>query len=50
MKVAPSNLQASRWGDSDKVEIGHFGAGRGSPFGLSQSVTLGIISAKGRAR
>jgi len=48
MRVAPTNLQASRWGDSDKVEIGHLVLAMGSPFGLSQSVTLGIISAKGR--
>jgi serine protease Do len=48
MKVAPTNLQASRWGDSDRVEIGHMVLAMGSPFGLSQSVTLGIISAKGR--
>ena len=48
MRVAPTNLQASRWGDSDKVEIGHMVLAMGSPFGLSQSVTLGIISAKGR--
>lgn len=48
MRVAPTNLAASRWGDSDKVEIGHMVLAMGSPFGLSQSVTLGIISAKGR--
>src|SRR5438067_105173 len=42
------SVQASRWGDSDKVEIGHLALAMGSPFGLSQSVTLGIISAKGR--
>src|SRR4029077_9165943 len=48
MKIAPTNLQASRWGDSDKVEIGNMVLAMGSPFGLSQSVTLGIISAKGR--
>ena len=48
MKVAPTNLQSSRWGDSDKVDIGHLVMAMGSPFGLSQSVTLGIISAKGR--
>lgn len=48
MRIAPTNLQASRWGDSDKVEIGHIVLAMGSPFGLSQSVTLGIISAKGR--
>ncbi|MBS0263174.1 MAG: trypsin-like peptidase domain-containing protein [Planctomycetes bacterium] len=48
MRVNQTNLQASRWGDSDKVEIGHLVLAMGSPFGLSQSVTLGIISAKGR--
>jgi serine protease Do len=48
MQVAPSNLQAARWGDSEKVDIGHLVLAMGSPFGLSQSVTLGIISAKGR--
>ncbi len=35
-------------GDSDKVEIGDFVLAVGSPFGLSHSVTFGIISAKGR--
>ena len=48
MKVGQTNLQAARWGDSEKVEIGHMVLAMGSPFGLSQSVTLGIISAKGR--
>ncbi len=48
MKVVPTNLQASRWGDSDKLNIGNMVLAMGSPFGLSQSVTLGIISAKGR--
>jgi serine protease Do len=48
MKVSPTNLSAARWGDSDKTEIGHLVMAMGSPFGLSQSVTLGIISAKGR--
>lgn len=36
------------WGDSDKVHIGHYVLAVGSPFGLSQSVTMGIVSAKGR--
>lgn len=48
MKVSQTNLQPARWGDSDKTEIGHVVLAMGSPFGLSQSVTLGIISAKGR--
>jgi serine protease Do len=35
-------------GDSDKLEIGDFVLAMGSPFGLSHSVTYGIISATGR--
>jgi serine protease Do len=38
----------ARLGDSDGVEIGDFVLAVGSPFGLSHSVTYGIISAKGR--
>ncbi|GIX04228.1 MAG: MucD protein [Planctomycetaceae bacterium] len=41
-------LQAAEWADSNRVEIGHLVLAVGSPFGLSRSVTLGIISAKGR--
>ncbi len=48
LQVNAKNLQPARWGDSDKVEIGHMVLAMGSPFGLSQSVTYGIISAKGR--
>lgn len=46
--LAESNLSSSGWGDSDNLDIGHMVLAMGSPFGLSQSVTLGIISAKGR--
>lgn len=42
------NLSAARLGDSDILEIGDFVLAVGSPFGLSQSVTRGIVSAKGR--
>lgn len=43
-----SDLTPSRIGDSDMVEIGDFVVAVGSPFGLSHSVSYGIISAKGR--
>lgn len=46
--LAESNLSSAAWGDSDNLDIGHMVLAMGSPFGLSQSVTLGIISAKGR--
>ena len=48
LRITGSNLTAARWGDSDAVDIGHFVLAVGSPFGLSQSMTMGIISAKGR--
>ncbi len=48
MLVDEPNLVAARLGDSDKIEIGDFVLAVGSPFGLSHSVTFGIISAKAR--
>jgi serine protease Do len=46
--LSETNVPAAKWGDSDNLDIGHFVIAVGSPFGLSQSVTMGIISAKGR--
>ncbi|MFM7161347.1 MAG: S1C family serine protease, partial [Planctomycetaceae bacterium] len=46
--MAERDLVAARLGDSDRLQIGHLVLAMGSPFGLSQSTTLGIISAKGR--
>lgn len=48
LKVTANGAVPGRWGDSNEVDIGHFVLAMGSPFGLSRSVTLGIISAKGR--
>ncbi len=48
MAVSAKNLVAARLGDSNELDIGDFVVAVGSPFGLSQSVTFGIISAKGR--
>ena len=48
MEVSAPNLVAARMGDSDRMEIGDFVLAVGSPFGLSRSLTFGIISAKGR--
>ena len=36
-------------GDSDKVKVGDWVLAIGSPFGLQQTVTAGIVSAKGRS-
>ncbi|MCC7424486.1 MAG: PDZ domain-containing protein [Planctomycetaceae bacterium] len=43
-----TGLRAAQLGDSDALDIGHMVLAMGSPFGLSRSVTLGIISAKAR--
>ena len=48
MAVSAQGLIPARLGDSSQVEIGDFVLAVGSPFGLSHSVTYGIISAKGR--
>jgi len=48
MAISAPNLTSAAIGDSDRIEIGDFVLAVGSPFGLSHSVTFGIISAKGR--
>ncbi|MCB9920830.1 MAG: trypsin-like peptidase domain-containing protein [Planctomycetaceae bacterium] len=48
MAVEAKELFPARIGNSDQTEIGDFVIAVGSPFGLSQSVTYGIISAMGR--
>jgi len=48
MKISGTSLTPCRWADSNQAEIGNLVLAMGSPFGLSRSVTLGIISAKGR--
>lgn len=45
----PSDLPIAELGDSDAVEVGNVVMAIGSPFGFVQTVTTGIISAKGRA-
>lgn len=48
MLVDASHLVDARLGDSDAIEVGDFVLTFGSPFGLSHSVTFGIVSAKNR--
>lgn len=48
MKLDEKNVLPARLGNSSTIEIGEQVLAVGSPFGLSQSVTRGIISAKGR--
>ncbi|TWU51076.1 putative serine protease HtrA [Rubripirellula tenax] len=48
MRIDVPDLPAARVGNSESIEIGDFVIAIGSPFGLSHSVTFGILSAKGR--
>ncbi|GAA2427991.1 S1C family serine protease [Streptomyces glaucus] len=48
LKNAPANLKPLPLGDSDKVAVGDSTIAIGAPFGLSDTVTTGIISAKDR--
>ena len=48
LKDAPSDLKPLTLGDSDKVAVGDSTIAIGAPFGLSNTVTTGIISAKNR--
>jgi len=48
LKVNASNLKAIAVGDSSKTQVGEFALAVGSPLGLEQSATSGIISALNR--
>lgn len=48
LKIHASNLTAIKLGDSDQVKVGQMVVAVGNPFGLQETVTQGIISAKGR--
>jgi serine protease Do len=49
VKIAATGLSTIPLADSDQLEVGEFVLAVGSPFGLTQSVTMGIVSAVGRA-
>ncbi len=48
LKLGREDLPAARLGDSDRVSVGSWVMAIGSPFGLSYSVSQGIISGRGR--
>jgi serine protease Do len=47
--VDAGDLPVAALGDSDKIEVGEWAIAIGSPFGLEKTVTVGVISAKGRS-
>lgn len=49
IKIDADNLPTIEWGNSDKLRVGDTVLAFGSPYGLSQTVTSGIVSAVGRA-
>ena len=49
IRVESKGLPVIELGDSDKLEIGEWVIAVGNPFGLSATVTVGVVSAKGRS-
>jgi serine protease Do len=49
IKIDASHLPVLSWGDASQLQVGEMVLAIGNPFGLSQTVTMGIISAVGRA-
>lgn len=48
LKIDATNLPVLALGDSDRVRVGDVVLAIGNPLGIGQTVTMGIISAKGR--
>ncbi|HEX7329962.1 MAG TPA: Do family serine endopeptidase [Pyrinomonadaceae bacterium] len=48
LKVEATNLPVLTLGDSDRMRVGDVVLALGNPLGVGQTVTMGIISAKGR--
>ena len=49
MSKPPKDLAPIALGDSDRLRLGEMVVAIGNPFGLGHTVTMGIVSAKGRA-
>jgi serine protease Do len=48
IKIQATNLPTLPYGDSDRVKVGDVVLAVGNPLGIGQTVTMGIVSAKGR--
>ena len=49
VKIAAEKLPAISMANSDKIEVGDIVLAVGNPFGIGQTVTMGMVSATGRA-
>jgi serine protease Do len=49
VKINAKDLPSVPWGNSDKLEVGEYVLAIGNPFALNSTVTMGIVSAVGRA-
>jgi len=49
LQIEAKNLKEVKFSDSDILRVGDFAVAIGSPFGLGQTVTSGIVSALGRS-
>ncbi len=49
VKIDAKNLPTVSWGDAEKLQVGEVVLAVGNPYGLNQTVTMGIVSALGRA-
>jgi Do/DeqQ family serine protease len=49
LRIEGSGLPFLRWGDSESAAVGEYVLAVGNPFQLSQTVTMGIVSATGRS-
>jgi serine protease Do len=50
IKIDANDIHVLELADSDTLEVGEWVIAIGNPFGLSHTVTAGIVSAKGRGR
>jgi serine protease Do len=48
LKIDATNLPSITVGDSSKVQVGDYALAIGNPFGVGETVTMGIVSATGR--